>query len=154
MRSITLPKLFLFGLALAAGLFARASEAEVLAAVRAADDARIAATLAVDATRLDAILSDELHYAHSSGVIDSKASLLESLTSRRVVYESVEHVARDFVAAGPGLVLMRGRMLVRVGSATQRNLIDLNYLAVWREEGGRWRFLAWQSSRNPAPAKP
>jgi Domain of unknown function (DUF4440) len=153
MRSFT-PKFLLFCLALAAALFARAGETDVLAAVRAADDVRIAATIAADATRLDAILSDELHYAHSSGVIDSKASLLESLTSHRMVYESVEHVVRDFVSAGPGLVLMRGRMLVRVGSATQRNLIDLNYLAVWREEGGRWRFLAWQSSRNPAPAKP
>jgi hypothetical protein len=47
---------------------------------------------------------------------------------------------------------MKGRALVRAGSTTQRNLLDLNFLAVWREEGGQWRFLAWQSSRNPAPA--
>jgi hypothetical protein len=26
---------------------------------------------------------------------------------------------------------------------------DLNYLAVWREEKGAWRFLAWQSCKNP-----
>jgi len=34
----------------------------------------------------------------------------------------------------------------------QTGLLDLNYLAVWRQEGGRWRFLAWQSCKNPSPA--
>jgi hypothetical protein len=27
--------------------------------------------------------------------------------------------------------------------------MDLSYLAVWRQEGGQWRFLAWQSCRMP-----
>jgi hypothetical protein len=26
------------------------------------------------------------------------------------------------------------------------------YLAVWREEKGHWRFLAWQSCKLPTPA--
>jgi hypothetical protein len=31
-----------------------------------------------------------------------------------------------------------------------------SFLAVWREEKGQWRFLAWQSCKlpPPAPAKP
>jgi hypothetical protein len=151
MKHPTLPRLLLLVLALSAVLPARAGEPDHLAPVRAADDERVAATIAADPARLDAIFSDQLHYAHSNGVIDSKAAYIGSLTSRRSVYESVEYVQRDFVPAGPGVVLMKGRALVRAGSTTQRNLLDLNFLAVWREEGGKWRFLAWQSSRNPAP---
>lgn len=122
--------------------------------VRAADDERIAATIAADPVRLDAIYSDQLHYAHSNGVIDTKASFVESLTSRRSVYESVEYLQRDFIAVGPGIMLMTGRARIRAGNASQRNLLDLNFLAVWREEGGKWRFFAWQSSRNAAPVPP
>ena len=33
------------------------------------------------------------------------------------------------------------------------NALDLNFLTVWREEGGKWRFLAWKSCKNPPPAK-
>jgi len=29
----------------------------------------------------------------------------------------------------------------------------LSFLAVWREENGKWRFLAWQSCKLPAVVK-
>ncbi len=138
-------------LALTAGRLGAAEDAPI-AAVRVADDERVAATIAADPARLDALLSDQLHYAHSNGFIDAKASFIESLTSRRTVYESVEYAQRDFIPAGPGVMLMKGRVFFRVGLGAHRNLIDLNFLAVWREEGGRWRFLAWQSCKNPVPA--
>ncbi len=145
------PGRFLVLLALAVGRLV-ATEDALIAAVRAADDERVAATIAADPVRLDALLADQLHYAHSNGFIDTKASFIESLTSRRVVYESSDYAQRDFIPAGPGIVLMKGRVRFKVGLGAERNLIDLNFLAVWREEGGRWRFLAWQSSRNPPPA--
>ena len=121
------------------------------AALRAADDERTAAIIAADPARLDAILSDDLHYAHSNGVVDDKAAFIASLTSGRAVYRSFEYTRHRFIPAGPGAVLMTGRVLVRIGNADGERLLDLNVLAVWREEGGRWRFLAWQSSRNPPP---
>lgn len=142
---------FLLLLVLLAGRLPAAEDA-LIAAVRAADDERIAAILAADSVRLAAILSDQLHYAHSSGFIDTKASFIESLAGRHVVYESAEYVQRDFIPAGPGVMLMKGRARFKAGRGAERNLLDLNFLAVWREEGGRWRFLAWQSSRNPPPA--
>lgn len=126
-----------------------------LAAVTAADDERLAATKAGDRGRLEAIFSDGLRYAHSNGKIDSKASYIESLVSRQTVYESFEYKERTFTPAGPGVVLMSGRVLVNSRNNGQPLALDLNFLAVWREEGGHWRFLAWQSCRNqpPAPAK-
>jgi hypothetical protein len=137
-------------LALLAGRLLAADDA-LVAAVRAADDERIAATIAADPVRLAHLLSDQLHYAHSNGLIDTKGTFIDSLTGRRVVYESADYAQRDFIPAGPGIVLMKGRVRFKVGLGAERILLDLNFLAVWREEGGRWRFLAWQSSRNPPP---
>lgn len=131
-----------------------AAEDRVIAAVRAADDERTAATKAGDAARLDAIFSNELHYAHSSGVLDTKASYIKSLVTRSTVYESFNYKERKFVVAAPGIVLMTGRALIKAGSNGVMNENDLNFLAVWREENGKWRFLAWQSCRNPPAAPP
>lgn len=131
---------------------ARAGEDAVVAAVRAADDERVAALLAANVDRLTLVLSDQLHYAHSSGAVDTKASYLESIATHHSVYVSIEYVQRDFVPVAPGVVLMEGRARINAGSSTQQNLLDLNFLGVWRNEDGKWRFVAWQSCRNPPPA--
>jgi hypothetical protein len=134
-------------------LSARAADEKILTAVRAADAERMAATKAADPARLAAIFSDELRYAHSSGKVDTKASYSQSLTSKATVYESFDYKQRDFLVAGPGVVLMSGRCIIRVITPGQPAVDnDLNFLAVWREENGKWRFLSWQSCKNPAPA--
>lgn len=127
------------------------ADAAVIAAVRAADDERLAATMAGDRARLEAIFSDELHYSHSNTRIDTKATFVEALATKRTVYESFEHKERTFVPASPGIVLQHGKMLARIRGASGLNTLDLAYLAVWRLEQGKWRFLAWQSCRVPAP---
>jgi len=145
----TLPRTLVLLLALVWTAAARAADTPLTAAVRAADDERVAATIAADPARLDAIFSADLHYAHSSGKVDTKASYSQSLTSHSTVYETIEYAQRDFLPAGPGVVLMTGRALIKSRNA---GLLDLNFLAVWREENGHWRFLAWQSCKNPPPA--
>ena len=130
-----------------------ANEGERLrAALAAADDERLAATKAGDRARLEAILSHDLHYAHSNGKVDTKASLIQALASRTSVYESFDYRERKFTLIGAGLAMMTGRVLVKVGPAGKPNELDLSLLALWREENGRWRFLAWQSCKMPAPA--
>lgn len=152
MNHPTLLRQFLLLFALSTVAAAQSGDEAVIAAVRAADDERVAATLAADPARLDAIFSDQLHYAHSNGKIDTKKSYVESLVTRSTVYVGYDYKQRDFVVAAPGIALMTARVIIKAGSATSQNTNDLNILAVWRKEGGQWRFLAWQSCKNPPPA--
>ena len=142
-------------LALFTGVLSAADD-KLIAAVRAADDERVAATKSADRTRLSASYSDDLHYAHSSGKVDNKASQIDGIVNGGNIYERIEYKDRTFVPIATGIVLMKGRaiftMQPKAGGAKVIN--DLNYLAVWREEKGRWRFLAWQSCKNPPPAVP
>jgi ketosteroid isomerase-like protein len=133
---------------------AHAADEKIIAAVRAADDARVAATKAGDRAGLAAIYADGLHYAHSNGKVDNKASQLEGVINGANRYDTFDYKERTFVPAGPGVVLMKGRVLVHMTNKTsaQKSTMDLNYLAVWREENGKWRFFAWQSCRNPVEA--
>ena len=60
-------------------------------------------------------------------------------------------VLTERVRARLGLVAGHPNAIdVSTASGKQQN--DLNFLAVWREENGKWRFLAWQSCRNPPAA--
>jgi hypothetical protein len=128
------------------------ADEKILAAAQAADDERVGAVKAGDGPRLDAIFSDDLRYAHSSGHVDNKASYMKALTSHSTVYETYDYQERKFTEAAPGIVLMTGRVLIHSRSGEKTTDLDLNFLAVWREEHGAWRFLAWQSCKNPPPA--
>lgn len=51
---------------------------------------------------------------------------------------------------------MHGRVNLKVGKGAETSDLAMSYLAVWREEKGQWKFLAWQSCKLPpaeAPAK-
>jgi hypothetical protein len=124
-----------------------------LAAVRAADDQRVSATLAADRAKLAAVLSDELRYAHSSGLVDTKKSYVESIASGRTKYHVIQFEERNFTFPAAGIALESGRAHMKATSPTGESDSIFSFLAVWREENGHWRFLAWQSCRLP-PATP
>lgn len=137
----------------AGGLVARPARGQdarpELAGVTRADDARVAAFRNPTAEGLAAIFADELHYAHSNGIIDTKPSFIEALTTGRTKYHSIDYEKREFTFPAPGIALMRGRVRIRAESATGPSDNVLSFLAVWRLEEGRWKFLAWQSCRLP-----
>jgi ketosteroid isomerase-like protein len=128
------------------------AEGVQLAAVRAADDERVAAVLAADPARLNAILSDQLRYTHANGKVDTKQSYTEALVSHKTVYETYAYTQRDFHPATADIVLMTGRMMIKAKSTTGSLASEVSILAVWRLEGGHWRFLAWQSAKLTPPA--
>ncbi|MFT3783523.1 MAG: nuclear transport factor 2 family protein [Nibricoccus sp.] len=129
----------------------RAADDAVIALVKAADDARVAAMIGADANQLDQVLSDQLHYAHSVSKTEDKPTHIANLTSRRLIYQSFDYKTRDFSVAAPGVVVMKGQALVKVGSKKMIFLVDINYLAVWRLERDHWCLYAWQSTRNTEP---
>ena len=138
------------GLALSGQPSGKPENSPVLAAVTAADDRRVAAFKNPTKEALSAIFSDNLHYAHSNGVVDTKATFLDILTSGKTKYLAMDYEKRDFSFPAPGMALMTGR--VRIRAATADSTLDnvLSFLAVWKLENGQWRFLAWQSCRLPA----
>jgi ketosteroid isomerase-like protein len=129
----------------------RAADDARLARLGAADDERVAAVTAGDRARLGAIFSDDLRYAHSNGVVDDKASFIEVLATGRTKYLAWNYEERKFSFPAPGIALMTGRTRIKVGKAEGTSEMLLGFLAVWREEQGRWRFLSWQSCKLPEP---
>ncbi len=130
-----------------------AEDSALLLAVKAADKARVAAMQSGDRDKLTAIFSDELRYAHSTGVVDTKASFIEVLTSGKTKYVGYDYEEQNFTFPAPGVALMSGRAHVKAETVTGTMDSVLSFLAVWREEKGQWRFLAWQSCKLPPATK-
>jgi len=130
-----------------------AEENPKLAAVQAADKARVAAMKTPTTEALTAIFSDDLRYAHSNGIVDTKASFIDILTTGKTKYAGYDYEEQNFTFPARGIALMTGRAHVKALTATGEMDSVLSYLAVWREEGGQWRFLAWQSCKLPPVTK-
>lgn len=122
-----------------------------VSALLAADDARVAATMAADRPRLEAIFSDALRYAHSTGVVDTKESLIRALVGGQLKYLSIRPEQRDCTFPVADIALMTGRSQVRSATPAGAEVdVRLSFLAVWCREQGHWRFLSWQSCKLPS----
>jgi DNA-binding NarL/FixJ family response regulator len=75
--------------------------------------------------------------------------ILAQIARRENTYEAFNYRTREFRSAGAGIVLMEGRLQIESRNTNGKQSSELSFLAVWREEAGRWRLLAWQAGRIP-----
>jgi ketosteroid isomerase-like protein len=121
-----------------------ATEADVLRA----DDRRFEAMRKGDWSALDAALSDDLTYVHSTARLESKAEHIANLRGGKPHYRGIaprERTAR--VHDNIGVVNGVSEMHVERDGKEQR--FTVRYLAVYAKAGSDWRMIAWQSTRVP-----
>ena len=140
-------------LTLLVALTASAAEPPELARLRAADDARVSAMKARDGAKLSGYLSDDLHYAHSNALIDTKASFLDLIVSGKAKYLRLDYAQRDFTFPTPGVATMTGFFDVKAVIDEATTEARICFLGVWRLEKGEWKLLAWQTCKVPPATK-
>lgn len=104
---------------------------------------RYQAMLDGDLATLSELCSDKLYYTHSNGDRDDKESYLAKVRSNVFVYHNITHPA-DRILIANGAALLTGRMTADVSVSGQKRHIDNSYLAIWMQEGGAWKFVAYQ----------
>jgi ketosteroid isomerase-like protein len=131
------------------GAAARAAEPE--AAVLAAQDKRVALTIAADVTALGAMMTDDLTYTHSSAIVDSKAEFLEAIRSGKYKYKSMTFEDRRVRFHGD-VAIVSGTTHVQVTSSGKDLDIRLRFTELYAKEAGAWKMALWHSARLPDPA--
>jgi len=116
--------------------------------IRALEDERYDAMLAGAADTLDRLLSDRLVYTHSTGGRDTKASYLAKMREGAIIYESIEHPVEDVIVTGTTAVVIGG-MNARLQLGGQPRELHNTITAVWVEEDGTWRLIAFQGTPVP-----
>ena len=119
-------------------------------AVLAAEDRRYRAMLDADVAVLDELCADELSYAHSSGVRDTKDEYLGKVRSGFYVYRRIHHPTERVEIVGDTAVVI-GRMTADLTVRGTAKTIDNLALAVWVRTPAGWRLLVYAPTQPPAP---
>lgn len=98
---------------------------------------------------LEALLHPDLIYTHASGLADTRASWLESMTSGATKYKSARCAERKVRLLGEvALVTGKADFEAEVGGAPRS--LKLMFLEAWAKTPQGWKFVAWQSTPRPA----
>jgi len=101
-----------------------------------------------DLAALDALISEDLVYTHSTDRLDTKKSLIGAMESGATVYTSV--VPSDVRAQEFGdTVVLTGAARIGVLSQGRPNSFAVRFTDVWANRSGKWQMVAWQSTRLP-----
>ncbi len=121
---------------------------DAVAEVLSAEDRRYRAMLDADLETLDLLCADELSYAHSSGVRDTKDEYFAKVRSGYYVYRRIAHPVERVEVVGDTAIVV-GRMTADLEVGGTPKTIDNLALAVWVRTEGRWRLLAYAPTRLP-----
>jgi Domain of unknown function (DUF4440) len=118
-------------------------------AVLAEEDRRYRAMQEADLATLDEQCAEELSYAHSSGVRDTKSEYLGKVGSGYYVYRRIDHPVERVEVLGDTAIVV-GRMTADIEVQGVPKTIDNLALAVWTRASGTWRLLAYAPTSLPA----
>ena len=110
--------------------------------------ARLKAMIDADSDALNSILSDDLTYIHTTTREDSKKSLIGSLVSGRLSYESMDTEDVKVRIYGDAAVVT-GSAAIKVSSGGRLLEFSILFTDVYAKQEGRWQMVAWQSTRKP-----
>ena len=113
------------------------------------EDARFAAMVAADAAAMGTWFAEDLLYVHSTGLVEDRAQLIDSIASGRARYVAVTPADREVVRLAADAALVRGRGRFQVAANGVPLDLQIRYLAVYELQDGRWRLRSWQSLRVP-----
>ena len=101
-----------------------------------------------DAEALGRALADELTYAHSTGVLQTKPEFISELAAGSMQYRQITVLEQHFRMHGfIGIINGVARMAVRRAGTDQQ--FSVRYTDIYVRRSGRWQLLAWQSTRLP-----
>lgn len=112
------------------------------------DDARIAAQLKADLAGLEDTLADGATYTHSSSAVDTKKDFIEGIKTGRLKYKSYDRKEAAVALYGDTAVVTGKAWIVVVRAGADAE-IRLQFTNVWVKRAGKWRMVAWHSSRLP-----
>ncbi len=116
--------------------------------VRATQAARFQAMLNADVAALNNVLADDLVYAHTTGTIGSKSSMIDNIGSGAIDYELIEPTdVRIRLYDDVAVVTGSANMQVSVGD--QIHQVFIRFIEVYVARDDQWQLVSWQSTRLP-----
>ncbi len=110
---------------------------------------RFKAMISVDKKGLDQSIHKDLYYCHSSAVIDTKESYIESIVSKKTIYHKIaieETNARIYGNTGINTGILN---VINLKDGVEQPVNRIRYTGVYLYEDGRWQLVSWQTTKSP-----
>jgi len=129
----------------AASVFAGTPKPDAKNAVLAAEQSFVDAMIKRDKAALEKLLADDLVYVHSSSKAETKAEVIQVVTSGSTLYESIEF--RDTAVRQYGdVVITTHKAAIKT---KQTGVANLSVTHIWVKHKGGWQFASRHASRLP-----
>ena len=121
-------------------------EDDILKLATELEQKREKAMMSGDGSLLGSMFSEGLSYGHSSGYVESKAGYLKNFVAGHYTYRFIKTTLKNVSAIGHDGLVITGELINEARLFGKEVEMHSVYLAVWRLEGGTWRFLAHQTA--------
>jgi ketosteroid isomerase-like protein len=128
-----------------ATLFAGTPKPDAKQAVLAAEQAFVDAMIKRDKAALEKLLADDLVYVHSSSRVETKAEVIQAVTSGSSLYESIEFKDANVRQYGDVVITTHKASI----KTKQTGLSNLFVTHVWAKQKGGWQFASRHAARLP-----
>ena len=132
-------------LALAAASLPGNAESADEALLRKAVDNLGKTMIAADKAALEAGVSDQLSFGHTSGRTETKAEFVNNILDKKPIYKSITLSDITLSVVGSNNAIARYTAAVDLESRGKDISIKVGVMTVWVKEGGTWKLLAHQS---------
>ena len=114
--------------------------------IRSAEKAWAAAVAARDEAALGKMLSPDLIYAHSSGVVETRQQYMDRLRTGAQRYDGVKHESLRVIPHGTTAI---AHATMRMHGKSDARMFDdkLMMIHVWVKQGGAWKLVAHQTTK-------
>ena len=117
-----------------------AGKEEVLAAMDAYKDAMVHK----DGAALEKLLGKDLTYVHSTGQVEAKADVIDSIVKSKTIIEKIEYLPDTNVCIHGNTALVTGKVDLW---HSPTNIVHMHVLHVWEKGAQGWQLTARQATR-------
>jgi len=111
--------------------------------------ARRSAMIDGDRAALEGLLAPECTYTHSTGLVQTRAEVIEMLESKKVRYVSFTTPSETAHAFGSGTVVVTGTQTIGLEVEGKPLSTTNRFTVVWVDLDGAWKCVAYQSTAVP-----
>jgi hypothetical protein len=96
-----------------------------------------------DKAAFEDLLADALSYGHTTGVVETKADVMDGMLSGRTVFSMLEQPEQTISFSGD-IAIVRHRFNGENVSSGKTNSPRIRVVQAWQKQNGRWRLLVRQ----------
>ena len=108
---------------------------------------RFEATVKQDSTLLNDLISNDLYYIHSNGLIENKEQHIQAILNKKIVYQSFDYQGEPSILERKKIQIINGKVLVKGLYAGSPFVTNLIFTAIYERRKNKWQLLRWQSTK-------